>query len=84
MTAMAEVTGMARLVWSATFHKYGRETLADRVAMRLAWVLPHRVVKWAAIRVAAHATTGVFGTEHPDDVGIIRALERWDATGKKD
>ena len=42
------------------------------------WRLPHEVVKWAAIRLTAHATMGKYGNTHPDELSVMDALKRWD------
>jgi hypothetical protein len=55
-----------------------RHWLRERVAFRLAWLLPRDVAMWAAIRVYAHATQGKWGGETPESVSILTALQRWD------
>ncbi len=44
----------------------------------LAWLLPHELVKWCAIRVTAHATTGPWGDQIVPDLGAMEATERWE------
>ena len=53
------------------------ERLRDRVAMKIAWMLPHSIAYWAFTRVAAHATTGKWGNECPDNVSVMDAMGRW-------
>lgn len=50
----------------------------DRVAMKVAWRLPKRVVKWCYVRVGAHATTGKYGNTVVPDITMMDALQRWD------
>lgn len=49
----------------------------DKLCMWIAWHLPKRVVMWAYYRIAAFATQGEWGNEHPDDVTIMTAVDRW-------
>ncbi len=51
--------------------------MTDRIAMRVAWLLPRRLVYWAAIRLMAHATTGPHSHELVVDTTILDALQRW-------
>lgn len=54
------------------------ERLKERIAVRIAWALPRRLVMWCYIRVGAHATTGQWGHESPCDTKMMDALQRWD------
>ena len=49
-------------------------------SIKIAWALPRRVALWAMIRVAAHATTGRWGSEPPDRVGFKEMHDRWAIT----
>jgi hypothetical protein len=49
----------------------------EKLAIWIAWRLPKRVVLWAFIRVAAHATTGKYGNTHPDSIGYKDMHDRW-------
>lgn len=49
----------------------------ERLAIWIAWRLPKRIVLWAMIRVAAHATTGRWGNEHPGNVDYRKMHDRW-------
>lgn len=44
----------------------------------LAWRLPRPVVKWAFVRVAAAATTGVYERTVVPELSMMDALKRWD------
>jgi len=55
------------------------EQFKEKLAIKVAWALPRSVALWAFTRVAAHATQGQWGNEHPDTVSIMTAMGRWDA-----
>ena len=50
----------------------------ERFAVWLAWKLPHVLVRWCYYRVIAHATSGQWGNECPDDVSVMDAAGRWE------
>ena len=60
------------LEWSAH-----RKT--DALIRKIAWLLPHRLVMWCYIRVAAHGTTGAFGDTVVPDANMMEILKRWDS-----
>ena len=51
--------------------------MRERIAIRLAWLLPKRLVYWCAIRVGAHATTGEHGSTVVPELTFMDALKRW-------
>jgi hypothetical protein len=51
---------------------------ADSVWRWLAWMLPRKLVYWAAIRLMGHATMGQYGETDPNDLPVMEALHRWD------
>lgn len=53
------------------------EKLPERIAIKIAWMLPKRIALWAMIRVVAHATIGRWGNEHPDSVSYKEMHDRW-------
>ena len=53
------------------------DRLRERIAIKVAWMLPRRVALWAMIRVAAHATSGPWGNEDPDSIGYKEMHDRW-------
>lgn len=59
-----------------TFRIWLRE-FTEMVQIKIAWALPHKIVMWAAIRLIANATQGEWGHEHPGDVSVMQALDRW-------
>ena len=52
--------------------------MMDRIAMWIAWHLPRRVVKWAAYRVAAEATTGAYSRQIVPELTFMDAVRRWE------
>jgi hypothetical protein len=52
----------------------------ERATMRVAWLLPHEVVRWCYLRVASHATTGKYGNTVVPEIGMMDALGRWDTS----
>jgi hypothetical protein len=44
----------------------------------IAWHLPHELVMWCYMRVAAHATTGRYGNTDVTKLGMMDAVKRWD------
>lgn len=67
------------MIAEARFHyRAGKERWTERVSMKLAWLLPRRVVMWAYVRVGAHATTGRYGNTVVPELSMMDALKRWD------
>lgn len=62
-------------VWMLTHQ--ARRLFGERLPMRAAWLLPRRIVYFAAIRLIAHATTGAYGATNPGELTVINALARW-------
>ncbi|GLV28181.1 hypothetical protein TomTYG75_07050 [Sphingobium sp. TomTYG75] len=54
------------------------ERFKERLAIRIAWLMPRWLVMWCAIRVGAHATTGQWGSQVVPDLKFMDALQRWD------
>ena len=50
----------------------------EKMQMWVAWHLPKWLVMWATVRLAAHATTGKYGTTVVPELTVIEALRRWD------
>jgi hypothetical protein len=51
--------------------------IGERIAVWIAWRLPKRIVLWAMIRVAAHATTGRWGSQSPGNLTYAQMHDRW-------
>ena len=49
----------------------------DKINQTLAWWLPKRIAYWAAIRVAAYATTGKYGNTIVPDLAAMDAIKRF-------
>lgn len=49
----------------------------ERFWIWLAWKLPKPLVKWCAVRLGAHATTGDYSEQIVPDLTLIEALGRW-------
>lgn len=54
------------------------EKKKDFICMKLAWMMPRRLVKWAAVRLMAHATTGKYSSVITPELLAVDALARWD------
>jgi hypothetical protein len=46
--------------------------------MKLAWMLPKRLVYWASIRLMSFATVGQYGWQEPGKLDVMTALKRWE------
>ena len=51
--------------------------MKDKIWMKIAWLLPKRLVMWASIRLIAHATQGQYGNQLVTELGAMDALDRW-------
>jgi len=49
----------------------------DRLAASVAWMLPRRLVYWAAIRATAHATAPPYGNTEVPAIPAMEVLRRW-------
>jgi hypothetical protein len=52
--------------------------MQERFYIWLAWHLPKELVKWAAVRLMAHATTGRYSSQVVPDLLALDMLKRWD------
>ena len=57
--------------------------MKDKMQMAIAYRLPKWLVKWAAIRLIAHATTGKYGNTVVSDLNVMEALNRWGRLGRE-
>ena len=57
-------------------------TRMECFAYWLAWVLPHEVVYWCAIRVGSHATQGKWSSQDVPELRFMDALYRWKVEAK--
>ena len=51
----------------------------DKLALWCARRLPRWLVRWAAVRLGAYATTGKYGSTIVPELTFMDALKRWDA-----
>lgn len=58
--------------------------MREKIYIKLAWMLPRRLVMWAAIRLIAHATTGKYGSVTVPEVTAMDALKRWEDDNAKE
>jgi hypothetical protein len=50
----------------------------DKLAHRIARLLPRRVLKWAFVVVAANALCGEYRKTAADEVTLVEALKAWE------
>ena len=58
--------------------RYQMRKFTERVQMKIAWSLPHWLVRWATIHCVAHATTGKYGDTVVPELTAMEAVGRWD------
>ncbi len=51
----------------------------EKLQMWVAWHCPNWLVKWCAVRMFAHATTGPWSHEETPALLATTALQRWPA-----
>jgi hypothetical protein len=54
--------------------------MVEKLTMKVAWLLPRRLVYWCAIRVGCHATQGAYSSQIVPDLLMMDALKRWETT----
>lgn len=52
--------------------------MKEKILIWLAWKLPKCLVKWAAIRLFAHATHGQYSNTVVPELTAMDALQRWE------
>jgi len=52
--------------------------MVEKIWMWFAWHMPKELVKWCAVRLMAHATTGKYSNVLTTQTTIIEALQRWE------
>ena len=55
-----------------------RMSRKDKVAKWVAYMLPKRIVYWAAFRVISNATTGKHSKQEVPALTCVEAMARWD------
>ena len=51
--------------------------MKENLILALVWVLPRSLIKWCAIRLLAHATTGEYSDTNVPELSVMDALNRW-------
>jgi len=51
--------------------------MLDKITMKLAWLLPRKLVYWCAMRVIANATQGRYSTQEVPALSAMDAIARW-------
>lgn len=65
---------MKKLLWKLSYQK---SRAKEKVWLWLVWKLPETLIKWAAIRLIAHATTNKYKTTVVPELTAMDALKRW-------
>jgi hypothetical protein len=58
-------------------HKVGGVMSVDDFVMKIAYLLPRRLVYFCGIRIVAHATTGEYGNTIVPELSAMDAIGRW-------
>jgi hypothetical protein len=59
----------------STEHEISR--VFEKMVIKIAWLLPERLVYWCALRVIAHATSGQYSNQVVPELKAMEALHRW-------
>lgn len=51
--------------------------MKEKLLMKIAWMLPHELVKWCAVRVISSATAGEYSNQVVPELTAMEALQRW-------
>jgi len=57
--------------------QFKERIMIESLTIKLAWLMPRRLVYWCAIRLGAHATTGAHREQVVPDLKFMDALQRW-------
>ncbi len=57
--------------------RYQGDKQRQRAAIAVAWAMPSWLVKWCAVRVFAHATTGEHSSQEATTLTFGTAMQRW-------
>ncbi len=52
--------------------------MTEKIWIKLAWLLPRKLVMWAALRLVAHATQGEYGNTIVPELSAMDAIKRWE------
>lgn len=79
---MTEAVKLNRLQIMWLDRHYQIRKQREKVLRWVAWHLPHELVMWCYVRVAAHTTTGDYDHTIVPELSMMDALKRWDTTKK--
>lgn len=51
--------------------------MKEKIAVKIAWVLPKSIVYWCSIRLMAHATQNEYSNQIVPELSAMDALQRW-------
>ncbi len=57
--------------------RYELNKIKEKVLMAIVWSLPKVLVKWAYVRVVAHATTGKYEKTELPGLDVVEVIQRW-------
>jgi len=57
--------------------------MKNNIAMKIAWMMPKKIVYWCAIRLIAFATQGKYSGTIVPDLTAMDAIKRWEDSGKE-
>jgi len=69
---------MERIIWRRWYLTHEWRKAREKLVTTLVWSLPRWLIYWATIRLAAHATTGVYRRTDPNTLSVMEALKRWE------
>lgn len=52
--------------------------MSDKVMMKIAWLLPKKLVMWCAIRLIAYATQGKYSDTVVPELTAMDAIKKWE------
>ena len=73
---MTVATGIRRTREALPAHR--GEEVRDALWVTAGYLLPRRVVYYAAIRLGVEATTGRYGSTVVPELGLMDAIKRWE------
>lgn len=50
----------------------------EKLIIKFVWALPHEIIRWALVRVVAHATSGKWGMTDPSSITAFTVMDRWE------
>jgi len=59
-------------------YKFGLYKIPEKMALWVAWKMPHWLVNWCLIRAWAHATQGEYENDLVGEVTMDQVIRRWE------